>query len=69
MKALLVVILVFLLYGLTTSWTVQESNSDGDEILCTRPDRLWGPPSLLYRSLLAVKWPVRGVDRPPPSSA
>ena len=36
----------------------------------TRPDRPWGPPSLLYRvSFLSVKRPGRGVDHPPPSSA
>jgi hypothetical protein len=29
-------------------WTVRESNSGGVKILCTRPDRLWGLPSLLY---------------------
>jgi len=38
----------------------------------TRPDRLWGPPSLLYygyRVFLWLKGPGRGVDHPPPSSA
>jgi hypothetical protein len=38
-----------------------------------RPDRLWGPPSLMssgYRGYFArAKWPGREVDRSPPSSA
>jgi hypothetical protein len=37
-------------------------------IFRTRPDRPWGPPSLLYnryRVLLGVKRPGRGVDHPP----
>jgi len=29
-------------------WTVRGSNSVGDEILRSYPDRPWGPPSLLY---------------------
>jgi hypothetical protein len=33
---------------LTISWTVRGSNPDGGEIFRTRPDRRWGPPSLLY---------------------
>jgi len=32
----------------TTGWTVRESNPGGGEIFRTRPDRPWGPPSLLY---------------------
>ena len=44
-----------------------------DEIFSTRPDRPWGPPSLLYNeyrfSFPGVKRPGRGVDHPPPSSA
>jgi len=39
----------------------------------TRPDRPWGPLSLLYNGYQVlpggVKRPVRGVDHPPPSSA
>jgi hypothetical protein len=31
-----------------TGWTVRGSNPDGGEIFRTRPDRPWGPPSLLY---------------------
>jgi hypothetical protein len=33
---------------LATGWTVQGSNAGGGEIFRTRPDRPWGPPSLLY---------------------
>ena len=29
-------------------WTVGGSNPSGGEIFRSRPDRLWGPPSLLY---------------------
>ena len=47
------------------------SNPVGGEILRTRPDRPWGPPSFLgcRVSYLGVKWPGHGVDHPPPSSA
>jgi hypothetical protein len=44
----------------------------GGEIFCTRPDRPWGLPSLLYngyRVFPGVKRPGRGADHPPPSSA
>jgi hypothetical protein len=45
----------------------------GGEIFRTRPDRPWGPPSLLYHgyrvSFPGVKRPGRGVDHPFPSSA
>jgi hypothetical protein len=34
--------------GLATGWTVRGSNTGGGEIFRTRPDRPWGPPSLLY---------------------
>ena len=44
----------------------------GGEIFRTRPDRSWGPPSLLYHehrvSFSEVKRPGRGVDHPSPSS-
>ena len=40
------------------------------EIWRIRPDRRWGPPSLLLRLLQDVKRPGRGVNHPPtPSSA
>jgi hypothetical protein len=49
------------------------SNPGRSEIFRSRPDRPWGPPSLLYNgyrvSFLGVKRPGRGVDHPPPSSA
>jgi len=52
---------------------VRGSNSGGDEIFRTRPDRHWGPPSFLYNvygvSFPGVKQPGRGVDHPPSSSA
>jgi hypothetical protein len=49
-------------------WTVQGSNSGGGEIFRTRPDRPWGPPSLLYngyRVFQGVKAAGHGVDHPP----
>jgi hypothetical protein len=43
------------------------------EIFRSRPDRPWGPPSLLYNgyrvTFPGVKRPGRGVDHPPSSSA
>jgi hypothetical protein len=33
---------------LATGWTVRGSKPGGGEIFRTRPDRPWGPPSLLY---------------------
>jgi hypothetical protein len=54
-------------------WTVRESKPGGAKIFRTRPDRPWGPPSLLdngYRVFPGGKMrPGRGVDHPPPSSA
>jgi hypothetical protein len=45
------------------------SDPGGGEIVCSRPDRPWGPPSLLYNgyrvSFPGVKRPGRGVDHPP----
>jgi hypothetical protein len=35
-------------YRLAMGWTVRGSNSVVGEIFRTRPDRPWGPPSLLY---------------------
>jgi len=56
-----------------TVWTVRGSNPRGGEIFLTRPDRPWGPTSLLYNgcqvSFPGVKRAGRGVDHPPPSSA
>ena len=60
---------IAILYGLA----VRGSNAGGGEILRTRPDRPWGPPSLLYKwyrlSFPAVKRPGRVVNHPPQSSA
>jgi hypothetical protein len=47
-------------------------NACGGEIFRTCPDRLWGPPILLYNgyrlSLPGVKRSGRGVDHPPSSN-
>ena len=37
-------------------WTVRGSNSGGGEILRTRPDRPWSPPSLLYSGYRVFPW-------------
>jgi hypothetical protein len=54
---------------LDTGWTVRESKSGRGEIFCTRPERPWGPPSLLHNgyqvSFPGVKRQGRGVDHPP----
>jgi hypothetical protein len=59
-------------YRLATGWTVRRSNPGGGEIFRSRPDRPWGPPSLLYNGcrvfLPGVKRPGRGIDHPPSSS-
>jgi hypothetical protein len=39
---------------LATSWTVRGSNPGGGEIFSTRPDRPWGPPSLLYNGYRVI---------------
>jgi len=50
-------------YRLATGWTVRRPNPGGDELFCTRPDRLCGPNGLLYNahrvfpgSKAAVAW-------------
>jgi hypothetical protein len=52
--------------------TVRGSNPGGGKIFRSRPERPWGPPSLLYNgyrvSFPGVKRPGRGVDHSPPSS-
>jgi hypothetical protein len=54
---------------LATGWKVRGSNPGGGEIFRTRPDRHWGPLTLLYNgyrvSFPGVKRPGRGVDHPP----
>jgi hypothetical protein len=55
--------------GVKTRWTVGGPNPGGSEIFLTRPDRPWGPPSLLYNgyrvSFLGAKRPGRGVNHIP----
>jgi len=34
--------------GTAMGWTIRGSNPGGSGIFHTRPDRPWGPPSLLY---------------------
>jgi len=43
--------------GLATGWTIRGSNPGGDEIFRTCPDRLWGPPSLLYCTMGTESFP------------
>ena len=54
-------------------WTFRLSTSGGGHSFPTRPDRAWGPPSLLYNgyrvSFPGVKRPGREVDYPPSSIA
>jgi hypothetical protein len=55
-------------YRLSTGRTVRRSNPGEGEIFYIRPDRPWGPPSLLYngyRVLPGVKRLRRGIDHPP----
>jgi len=62
--------------GIATSYglgAAEKANLVGLEVLRTRPDRPWGPPSLLYGkyrvSFPGVKRPGRGFNHPRPSSA
>jgi hypothetical protein len=60
--------------GITTGYGLDGpgSNSGGGEIFRTRPDRPWGPPSLLYngyRVFPGDKAAGDGADHPPPPSA
>ena len=54
-----------------THYRLEGSGSDpgGGEIFHTRPDRPWGPPTLLHKWYRVIKRARRGVDHPPPSSA
>jgi hypothetical protein len=51
--------------------TIRGSNPDDGKIFRTHPDRLSGPPSLLYNgyrvSFPGIRRPGRGVNRPNPS--
>jgi hypothetical protein len=50
-----------------TSWTVRVLNPGGGEI-CSRPDRPWGPPSLLYTGYRVIRGLKRRVVNHSPSS-
>jgi len=56
------------LFSTATGWTVRGSNPGGDEITRTRPDRHWGPNSLLYNgyrvSFPRVRRPQRSANHP-----
>jgi hypothetical protein len=41
---------------ITTIWMVRGSNPGRGEIFHTRPDRPWGPPSLLYNGYRVFLW-------------
>jgi hypothetical protein len=66
------IVYVNVILNFLTALRVRGSNPGGGEIVRTRPDRPWGPPSLLsngYRvSFPGVKRPGRGVDHSPSSS-
>jgi hypothetical protein len=63
------------IFGATTGRLIQYASSHcvHYETFCTRPDRSWDPPSLLYNgyrvSFPGVKRPGRGVNHQPPYSA
>ena len=56
----------------TTGWTLRGSNPGGARF-SARPDRPWGPPSLLYNGYWVFPGgkvrPGRAADHSPPSSA
>jgi len=60
-------------WRLATGWTVRGSNPGGGEIIRTRPNRTWGPPSLLYNEYRVFpggkERPGPDADPLPPSSA
>jgi hypothetical protein len=39
---------------IATGWTVWETIPGGDEVFRTRPDRPWGPPSLVYNGYQVI---------------
>ena len=65
--------IALLVQRLAKGWTVRGSNPSGGEIFRTRPDRPWGPRSLLYMGTGSLSRGYngrgRGVDHLPPSSA
>ena len=60
-----------LVYQLARGWTIRQSNRGGGRDFRTRPDRSWGPPSLLYIGYWVFTGgkAAGGVNYPPPSSA
>jgi hypothetical protein len=75
MKCLIHYVTVFIPFyfvGRYRDETVRWSNPAGCKIFRTRPDRSWGPPSLLYNgyrgSSSGVKRPGCCINHPPPSS-
>ena len=58
--------------GIATDWTVRGSNPGGARF-SVRPDRPWGPHSLLYNGYRVFpggkERPGRAADHSPPSSA
>jgi hypothetical protein len=53
---------------LATGWTIRGSSPGGGKIFRTRPDRPWGPPSLLY-NVYRVFPGGKADGAPTPSSA
>jgi hypothetical protein len=59
-------------YLYATGWTLLESNPDGGEIFCTRPDRPWAHPDSYTVGTVpfpGAKRPGRGINHPPTPSA
>ena len=58
---------------LATGWTIRGSNPGAGRIFRIRPDRPWSPHRLLHKGYRVcspgVKWPGRGFDHLPTSSA
>jgi hypothetical protein len=53
-------------------WIVQGLNPGWGEVFRTRPDRVCGPPSLLYNGypvFMGVERPGHGIEHPTPTSA
>jgi hypothetical protein len=50
-------------HRLATGWTVRGSNPGEGAIFRTRPDQLWGPPSLLYNGHWVFFREVEGLGR------
>jgi len=63
----LVTEVVYSVYRLVQAWTVWGSSPGKNEVFPVGPDRLWSPPSLLYKENKSFLRP--GADHPPSSSA